>query len=307
LRSGPVRRLDSGRVQKRRRRASSLLHVAPTIIPATDLAGVGALKRGRVFLLADQSGDVVPDSRGLGLYLGDTRMLSCLVLSVGGASSPSCFAGPRRSRPRHHRAHKPRPWPDPGRKPSRAGTLSSRSIGIVRQRWVDGGLYERLTLANYTDDAEVLDVDLLIDADMADIFEVRGFVRAQRGHFRPIVVREGQADFEYRGLDGRTFRTRVMVPGARVELAPSGAKAALRVRWRPRIEPGARAALEWSILPDILEASASEERAPRRCRSRTSRRLLPRRRLPPASWVERPSKRQMTCETHRRSAQTTRV
>jgi hypothetical protein len=61
-----------------------LPHVAPPIIPATDLGGVAVLKRGAVTLLSDAVGDVVPDARGLGLYVGDTRMLSCLVLLVGG-------------------------------------------------------------------------------------------------------------------------------------------------------------------------------------------------------------------------------
>lgn len=59
-------------------------HLPPKIIPATDLGGVAVLKRGAVFLLADSAGDVVPDARGLGLYLEDTRMLSHLVHLVGG-------------------------------------------------------------------------------------------------------------------------------------------------------------------------------------------------------------------------------
>ena len=40
----------------------------PTIVPATDLGGVGVLKHGNLYLLSDQFGDVHPDSRGLGLY-----------------------------------------------------------------------------------------------------------------------------------------------------------------------------------------------------------------------------------------------
>ena len=217
------------------------------------------MKRGRVFLLADRSGDVVPDSRGLGLYAGDTRMLSCLVLLVGGERP--IVLRPDLGTAAHGTVVLTNPGlsPDLGRRPARARQLSSRSIAIVRERWLAAGLHERLTLANYGDHPEVLAVDLLIDADMADIFEVRGFVRARRGHFRPSEVREGQADFEYRGLDGRTFRTQVTVPGARVEPAPPDANAALRVRWRPRIEPRAQAMLEWSILPNIFEAAASEE------------------------------------------------
>jgi hypothetical protein len=64
--------------------ARHLPNVAPPIIPATDLGGVTVLKRGSVFLLSDPFVEEVPDSRGLGLHVFDTRMLSCLVLLVGG-------------------------------------------------------------------------------------------------------------------------------------------------------------------------------------------------------------------------------
>nr|MBA3627687.1 hypothetical protein [Chloroflexota bacterium] len=43
---------------------------------ATDLTGVLVLKHDSLFLLTDSFGDVHPDSRGLGLYAGDTRVLS---------------------------------------------------------------------------------------------------------------------------------------------------------------------------------------------------------------------------------------
>jgi beta-phosphoglucomutase len=232
-------------------------HVAPTIIPATDPGVVSVLKRGAVFLLTDQAGDSVPNSEGLRLYLGDTRMLSCLVLLVNGERPSVLRPDPGGGASGTIVLTNPDPSPDPGRNPRQERTLAARSIGLVRERWLVAGLHERLALANYTDHANSPTIDLLLDADMADIFEVRGFVRARRGHFRPIEVREGQADFEYRGLDGRTFRTRVTAEGARIEPAHHDAEAALRVRWRPRIEPGARTTLEWSILPDVRETGVN--------------------------------------------------
>src|ERR1035437_6423284 len=45
----------------------------PEIVRAIDLGGVQGLKHGDLFLLSDGFGDVRPDSRGLGLYTGDTR------------------------------------------------------------------------------------------------------------------------------------------------------------------------------------------------------------------------------------------
>lgn len=64
--------------------ARHLPNVAPPIIPATDLGGVTVLKRGSGLLSTGAFVEVVPDSRGLGLHVCDTRMQSCLVLLVGG-------------------------------------------------------------------------------------------------------------------------------------------------------------------------------------------------------------------------------
>src|SRR5689334_1602962 len=56
----------------------------PTIVPATDLGGVGVLKHGNLYLLSDAFRDIHPDSRCLGLYDLDTRVLSCAILRING-------------------------------------------------------------------------------------------------------------------------------------------------------------------------------------------------------------------------------
>ena len=54
----------------------------PPVVKATDLGSVQVLKQGNLYLLTDPFGDVHPDTRGLGLYDGDTRRLSCSILRV---------------------------------------------------------------------------------------------------------------------------------------------------------------------------------------------------------------------------------
>ena len=49
--------------------------VVRPIVKATDLGSVQVLKQGNLFLLTDPFGDVHADTRGLGLYEGDTRRL----------------------------------------------------------------------------------------------------------------------------------------------------------------------------------------------------------------------------------------
>ena len=57
------------------------------IAKATDLGSVQVLKHGNMFLLTDQFGDIHSDSRGLGLYRNDTRLLSCSAWAARGRSS----------------------------------------------------------------------------------------------------------------------------------------------------------------------------------------------------------------------------
>ncbi|HEV8054417.1 MAG TPA: glycogen debranching N-terminal domain-containing protein, partial [Candidatus Limnocylindrales bacterium] len=57
---------------------------AAPIARATDLTGVLVLKHDTLFLTSDSFGDVHPDSRGLGLYAGDTRVLSHYELRING-------------------------------------------------------------------------------------------------------------------------------------------------------------------------------------------------------------------------------
>jgi hypothetical protein len=64
---------------------------APVVVRATDLTGVHVLKHDNLFMLSNAYGDVHVDGRGLGLYDGDTRMLSTYDLRPQ-RHSPRCPA-----------------------------------------------------------------------------------------------------------------------------------------------------------------------------------------------------------------------
>jgi glycogen debranching enzyme len=155
----------------------TLPHVAPAIIPATDLGGLTVLKREGVFLLTGASGDVVPNSKGMGLYVGDTRVLSCLVLLVDEKRPVVLRPDPGGSARGTIVLMNPDSLADARTTRTRQRTLARRSVGMVRERSLDTGLHEQLALTNYADGTASFNVDVLLDADMADIFEVRGFVR----------------------------------------------------------------------------------------------------------------------------------
>lgn len=228
---------------------------ASAIIPATDLGGAPVLKRGDVFLLTNASGDMVPDEHGLGLYVGDTRVLSHLALEIDGGGLDVLRPDPGGADHGTIVLTNPDMSPDPGDEPAWVGPLGRRAFGIIRERHIDRGLQERLSLANYRGRPETPTIDLLFDADMADIFEVRGLVRVRRGTFAPTEVRGDVAVFDYLGLDGRHRRTRVTAVGVRIEPAPEGSSAALRARWQPEVGPGDHVTLTWSIRPEVPDVA----------------------------------------------------
>jgi len=89
------------------------------------------------------------------------------------------------------------PW-----RPSERFALPQGVIHIERSRFLWGSrLYERLTLTNFSEhDAEV-PLKLGFAADFADIFEVQGHVRKERGVHLPALVTERTVQLSYRGRD----------------------------------------------------------------------------------------------------------
>ena len=186
------------------------------MVHATDLGGVAVLKQGDLYLLTDPFGDVHLDSRGLGLYHSDTRILACSVIHVDGAR-PTLLRGDVdenfRSTIQLTNAEVRR---DPGDKIAPDRSLARQSLGFTRQRIVGPGLRERLTVANFTNHPELVTVDLALGVDAADIFEVRGYARAATGRSLPIVVGTDRLAFGHVGRDGVMRRTQVAFADAEV-------------------------------------------------------------------------------------------
>ena len=70
-------------------------------------------------------------------------------------------------------------------------------------------LEERVRIVNYAEVDEQVEVTLELAADAADIFEVRGWTRVERGLQLPIATRRDRVTFRYDGLDGRRTTTHV--------------------------------------------------------------------------------------------------
>ena len=241
---------------------SAVRFIEPRIRPiekATDLGSVQTLKHGNLFLLTDQFGDIHSDSRGLGLYLRDTRLLSCSVVRVSGAR-PVVLQG---SVGMNYRGVIQLTNPTLDRNPDdkiRPGQgLTGRKLGITRDRLLSGeALTERLSIVNFAEHDESVEIRIELASDAADIFEVRGYPR-ERGTLLPVAVTESAVTFGYDGVDGRRRRTHVRFaePATVEAIAPDDVPdlgGCVRFTWTWPLRAGEERSLEWTVWGSHLAA-----------------------------------------------------
>jgi len=257
--------------------ATSIRFLPPRVTPivrATDLGSVQVLKHGNLYLLTDPFGDIHPDSRGLGLYRGDTRILSSAVLRVAG-ERPVLLAA---SVGENYRGGIQLTNPSADRNPAaktettaqtEAGPLDEligRTIGISRDRLIgEGGLEERLRIVNHGPLTRRVPIDLVLGVDAADIFEVRGYPRAGRGTLLPVVVAGGRIAFRYDGLDGRQRLTHVAcsdVPES-IDPEPPGGDGggSVCLSWTVTLEPSQTTELAWTVWATDRSIGTATDRA----------------------------------------------
>ena len=227
---------------------------APPVVRATDLTGVHVLKSGDMFMLNNAHGDIRPDGRGLGLFLGDTRFLSTYDLLLNGTHPVVLRAGPAASQHSVIQMANPDLLDQPADADGAEVVLRRHSLGVVRDRTIGGGLSERVTVTNYTTLPQRARMTLRLDADYADIFELRGLVRAMRGERLTNAWSSDGLAFSYRGLDGGVRRTTV-------SLYPHMRRAAVTLPDDALDTAETTLELDWLIQPGRSETLAIEVRA----------------------------------------------
>ena len=243
--------------------ADEVAFVEPAATPiqnATDLGSVQVLKHGNFYLLTDPFGDIHPDSRGLGLYHSDTRILSCYVLRIGGVR-PVLLQGSMGANFRGS-IHLTNPSADrnPDAKVHPGLDAAGRSIGISRDRLIGNeGMEERVRIVNHAERELEFSVDLELGCDAADIFEVRGYPRPHRGTLLPIALTSTRATFRYDGLDGIRRSTHVAFSDPAVVHGSIDRRSddvgslggSVFYRWDVRLLPGERRDLRWTVWSTI--------------------------------------------------------
>ena len=247
---------------------------AAPIVKATDLGSVQVLKHGNRFLLTDSFGDIHPDSRGLGLYHGDTRILACSVLRVGGSRPVLLQTSVGANYRGGIQLTNPSADRNPDAKVHPVDGLVGRTIGISRERLIGAdGVTERVKIVNHAGKPASVPVELELGADGADIFEVRGYPRRGRGRLLPLAATDRRITFRYVGLDDieRFTHLAFSEPAESVgpvdRLAPDGsdAGAAVHLRWTLTLGPGETHVLSWTVWctdrpapPDVADEPSGQ-------------------------------------------------
>ena len=197
------------------------------------------LQHGDTFALFDLYGDIGMFGAGeQGLYHEGTRYLSRFRLRINGRR-PMLLSSHVKEDNELFGAD----LTNPDTPLSSDGTVLPRDIvHLFRARFVwDGTWHERIRLCNYGRSLVQLGLTFDVDADFADIFEVRGTPRASRGAILPPRISDNQLRLGYRGLDGEDRWTTM-----EWSAPPAGASAGL-VRFEYSLRPQEPVAISFSI------------------------------------------------------------
>jgi glycogen debranching enzyme len=178
------------------------------ILAAAPLADEAArvLKQGDTFAVFDHFGDIRPVGLGEeGLYHEGTRFLSCLLLSLDEVR-PLFLSSTVREANDLLAVDLTNPdLFDEGRVVVPRGTLH---ISRIKFLW-KGACYERFRVKNYGLAPIHVSLRLQLEADFADIFEVRGSRRPRRGQMLAPTVEDRSVLLSYQGLDEVVRRSRL--------------------------------------------------------------------------------------------------
>ncbi len=180
------------------------------IVATSSLTDIGTrvLKFGDAFAVFNRYGDIHQVGNGeQGLYFGGTRFLSQLDLTVASERLLLLSSAVR--------GNNLMLAVDLAAPELRLGDgteiIPHASLHMFRAKFLhDGVCYERIKVTNYS--AKTIDVEVALDfaADYADVFEVRGMRRPERGKKHPTQVGRGDVTLSYHGLDDIKRLTRLI-------------------------------------------------------------------------------------------------
>ncbi|PSR16583.1 amylo-alpha-1,6-glucosidase [filamentous cyanobacterium CCP3] len=218
------------------------------------------LKGNDLFLITDTLGNVMgceetQVTSSMGLFCRDTRFLSRLELQFEGQPPLLLSSTAQEGFALSALCANPYIASDDTHREIRAET-----IGIQRDIVLQGGLFEELTLTNYSTAPVEFELSISFDADFADLFEIRGQVREQTGTLlRPVrlaaesgpVFQNGQVSGDgkeltlaYQGVDRLLMEARIQF----YQRPPDRFEGYTAV-WRVALQPHATEVLGYRLQP----------------------------------------------------------
>ncbi|HEX4968453.1 MAG TPA: glycogen debranching N-terminal domain-containing protein, partial [Nitrospiraceae bacterium] len=159
---------------------------------------IEVLKQGDTFGLFDQYGDIHSLRTGShGLYHEGTRFLSHFELTING-ERPLLLS----STVKQDNVLLSVDLMNPDMAADRQVQISRGSLHLSRTRFLWQGLcFERLRVHNYNLHPVPVRLSVSVDADFADLFEVRGTIRSRRGRRLESIIFKDGLSLGYEGLD----------------------------------------------------------------------------------------------------------
>ena len=201
---------------------------------------------GKTFSATTVTGDIYPPgSPDAGFFHDDTRFLSHLELRIGGHRTVVLSSTTEKTFSSQIEL-------TTGNITLRDSfDLPENTVHIRREQLLASEIFfDRMSFENFNLTPVDFTVEIAVDADFVDVFQVRGVARQQHGQYYRPIVRDQAIAFFYRGLDGIMRRTLVKLSPTPSEFQERGA------RWDLRLEPLKRVELELSVTP-YVEGRAS--------------------------------------------------
>lgn len=225
-----------------------------------------SLKHGDAFAVFDDFGDIGLAHTGPeGIYLNDTRFLSCYELQFEG-KRPLLLS----SVVQDDNAALSVDLANPDVHADGFISLPRDTISMERTKFLwQAVCYERIGFCNYASNQQRFRVDICFGADFSDLFEIRGSPRKKRGKLTVLITKIG-VEFHYEGLDNVNRKTELRFSPAPVQIETN------RATFEFALAPKLRRSLFISILcqdqnqPKCIDFSLAFRNRRRDLRAKTS-------------------------------------
>ncbi len=198
---------------------------------------------GKTFLSTTVAGDIhPPGAPDVGFFHDDTRFLRHLELRINGqrtvvlsASTEKTFASQIELTTGHMTLRD-------------SYELPENTVHIRREQLLSGDIFfDRITLENFNLTPVKLNIEICVDSDFVDVFQVRGVARRIHGQYYKPVYRDGELVFVYRGLDDVLRQTVVQMNPQPQSVEHNTA------HWELHLEPLKQTVLELHVTPHVQD------------------------------------------------------